>query len=179
MAPEAKTCTYGPASDVYSMGLVLYELLDEQLPAWNETKRVAVVPPSFPGQSVVLPCLQQDPTQRPTAAELLQMLEQWTNSTLQEIYQLLPESLSEVAKQIAKEVTGDGEELITLYNYLIKKDPVNADAILKKITPAPDFPSDSESTDPKQLHALSDGAKLIIQNLNIEQKSFERNKDFL
>eukprot|EP01125_Pyxidicula_operculata_P011085 TRINITY_DN361_c0_g1_i4.p1 TRINITY_DN361_c0_g1~~TRINITY_DN361_c0_g1_i4.p1 ORF type:complete len:229 (-),score=27.66 TRINITY_DN361_c0_g1_i4:362-1048(-) len=47
MAPEVKRGLYTFSADVYSLGLVFYELFEKQLPGWNEMTQTIVLPQQF------------------------------------------------------------------------------------------------------------------------------------
>ncbi len=84
-APERlRAGTPDPASDVYGLGVLLHRTLTGEVPlpvrSWEEAARVharrpPVAPPRVPGlpaavATLVLACLEPDPSRRPTAAQL-------------------------------------------------------------------------------------------------------------
>jgi len=74
MAPEVKTGTsYGYPSDVYSTGLVLYELIEQKLPDWDKSIDMVVLPQSFVSSEIVLPLVHKDPTQRLSISQALEL----------------------------------------------------------------------------------------------------------
>eukprot|EP01126_Amoeba_proteus_P065331 TRINITY_DN926_c0_g2_i2.p1 TRINITY_DN926_c0_g2~~TRINITY_DN926_c0_g2_i2.p1 ORF type:complete len:611 (-),score=94.52 TRINITY_DN926_c0_g2_i2:554-2386(-) len=75
MAPEVKSGNYGLPSDIYSLGLVLYELFERKLPLYDPNTQVTTLPQQFQSVPVVLPCVNPDPTRRPTIDQLLLKLE--------------------------------------------------------------------------------------------------------
>lgn len=76
MAPEVRTSTsYGLPADIYSLGIVLYEVLEGRLPDYDHTQRCIVLPPTFPSRSLVLALFEVDPARRPTATKVLEHVE--------------------------------------------------------------------------------------------------------
>jgi len=69
----------GPSTDIYSLGATLLHLVHGAPPSLRE-RLVGWEPPDEPGNlavnDVIAACLRIDPAQRPTAAEVLLMLEQ-------------------------------------------------------------------------------------------------------
>jgi serine/threonine protein kinase len=47
MAPEVKSGNYGMSSDVYSIGLVLYEIFEKKLPNFDPETKITTVPKQF------------------------------------------------------------------------------------------------------------------------------------
>jgi len=47
MAPEVKAGIYDFSADVYSLGLVLYELFENQLPAFDTVRQTVILPKEF------------------------------------------------------------------------------------------------------------------------------------
>jgi serine/threonine protein kinase len=47
MAPEVKTGNYSFPSDIYSMGLVLYEIFEKKLPDYDPDTQKTTVPKKF------------------------------------------------------------------------------------------------------------------------------------
>ena len=68
-APETELGQMSPASDVWSLGVVMVEALTQQPPIWNRSAGgEPVVPASIPPPffAVARECLQVDPARRPT-----------------------------------------------------------------------------------------------------------------
>jgi len=67
MAPEVHTQIYEPkAADVWSMGLVLYEILNGELPEWNFDKEVGEMARGVPyiGENIISKCVVYKPKKK-------------------------------------------------------------------------------------------------------------------
>lgn len=69
MAPEVKRGQYNLPADVYSLGLVLFEIFEKKLPVFDQIRQTVVLPSSFQSASVVMPCLHPNPERRPTSEQ--------------------------------------------------------------------------------------------------------------
>eukprot|EP01130_Rhizamoeba_saxonica_P016503 TRINITY_DN7643_c0_g1_i1.p1 TRINITY_DN7643_c0_g1~~TRINITY_DN7643_c0_g1_i1.p1 ORF type:complete len:571 (-),score=121.75 TRINITY_DN7643_c0_g1_i1:112-1824(-) len=137
MAPEVQTNEYGKPADVFSMGLVLYELLNDRLPAMNEVLGWSEVPNDCIGKGVILPCLEIEPNDRPTADSVLLTLDEWISDILMKVVKEVPK-LVERSRRKTKSMDDD---IIELYNYLVNKHPYEADDIIRRHVPiAPPSP---------------------------------------
>mmetsp|Transcript_8005 Transcript_8005/g.8836 ORF Transcript_8005/g.8836 Transcript_8005/m.8836 type:complete len:582 (+) Transcript_8005:61-1806(+) len=130
MAPEVRTREYGFPADVYSMGLVIYEILVGKLPRWNRVKKKAEVPTHFLGSEILLPTLHHDPEDRPSSHFFLELLDKWIEDILQNVYDKLKDTpfykkqvLSRMEKGKSKNPDELDNALNDLYNYLLKFDP--------------------------------------------------------
>jgi outer membrane biosynthesis protein TonB len=72
-APETASGHQLPAGDMWALGVTIVQALTQHLPTWTDARPpAAVLPPDFPRDfiDVVLRCLHQNPTQRPTPQEM-------------------------------------------------------------------------------------------------------------
>lgn len=72
-APETASGHRLPSGDIWALGVTIVQALTQQLPGWTDARPpTPVLPKDFPRDfiDVVLRCLHQNPTQRPTPQEL-------------------------------------------------------------------------------------------------------------
>jgi TonB family protein len=75
--PEMAGGARSPAADVWSLGMVLVEVLTQRLPYWNQNNQPdPVLPENLPGPffDIVRGCLRRDPKRRLTIAEIAALL---------------------------------------------------------------------------------------------------------
>jgi len=82
MAPEVRTGNYGVPSDIYSLGLVLYELFERKLPMFDPNTQVTTLPTVFQSAPVVLPCVNLNPNARPMVHQVLEAMEKLIRSVV-------------------------------------------------------------------------------------------------
>jgi serine/threonine protein kinase len=71
MAPEVKAGFYSFPADVYSMGLVLYEILELKLPPWDKSLDHIIFPEKYQFQQIIEPLIRNDSSQRLSAKDSL------------------------------------------------------------------------------------------------------------
>jgi TonB family protein len=72
LAPEVDNQGLSPASDVWSLGVVLVEALTQRAPVWDEKQQDPKVPASLPDpfREITENCLRRDPAQRWTIDQI-------------------------------------------------------------------------------------------------------------
>jgi len=131
MAPEVhKSYNYSFSADVYSLGLVLYEVFERKLPAWDNFRQCVVLPQNFQSGSFIIPCLNLKPQLRPTADEVCKVLDKMIRNVVLSIINLLPQTEQESLK---KEAAGDLEqEIQLLYRLLLTRPANDVDALINQ-----------------------------------------------
>ena len=131
MAPEVKLGHYDYSADIYSLGLVIYELLENKLPQYDQIRGTVVIPREYDSKDIVGPCLSPDPRQRPKASEVVYKLDCVIRNIIKSVRSSLKESeLKELG--LSADATDDklDSELTALYQVLLKKDPKAVDAMV-------------------------------------------------
>jgi len=134
MAPEVKRGQYSFPADVYSLGLVLFELFERQLPNYDQMRQMVVLPPNFQSASVVMPCLSQIPEQRPSASQVVTVLDKMIMNVVGGVKKQLPQEEQDKLKLGAKAENDDAldDELLQLYRHLLTKPASEVDALIAK-----------------------------------------------
>jgi len=137
MAPEVKRGNYGLSADVYSLGLVLYELFERKLPNYDQNRQTVVLPPTFQSSTVVMPCLNPIPTSRPPSHQLVSVIDKMINHLVTSVRSLLPAHELEQFKDVRSSgvPTGDSTdpELMSIYRYLLRKPPHQVDELIAQV----------------------------------------------
>lgn len=130
MAPEVKMGHYDYSADVYSLGLVIYELLEKRLPQYDQMRATVVIPREYDSKEIVGPCLNPDPRRRPKASEIVHKLDCVIRNIITSIRKHLKD---DELKQFGLASKNDDQldaEISTLYQILLKKDPKSVDAMV-------------------------------------------------
>jgi len=131
MAPEVKMGHYDFSADIYSLGLVIYELLEKRLPQYDQVRAQVVIPHAYDSKDIVGPCLSPDPSRRPKASEIVHKLDCVIRNIITNIRKTLKEEeLKELGLSTAPEADQLDSEISALYQILLKKDPKSVDAMV-------------------------------------------------
>lgn len=140
MAPEVKSGMYNFTADIYSYGVVLFELFEGPLlPHWNQQTQTLTLAPPFKSSSLVLPCVNRDPTARPTAKQISQHLDFLTNkfcmAYMNSMSPLEKQQLKQAALSVSPPDQKDDDnvkkiEVSIAYRHLLKQLPQFIDSIL-------------------------------------------------
>jgi len=135
MAPEVKFGQYGPPCDVYSLGLVLFEIFVGNLaPYWNQQTQSLFLPNEFKSSSIVHPCIAPQPQFRPTALQVSDHLDSLIKKTVNAVKNTMSIVEQEQLKQAAA-VKASGTdpfegEILVLYYHLLKKPAAQVDQMI-------------------------------------------------
>lgn len=132
MAPEVKQGTYTFSADIFSIGLVLYELFERKLPAWDDNRKVVILPQSFPSAKLVIPCINSMPEKRPSAQQVVNALDK----NIKHIIESLKNSLPKPDQEHLATQGGNGDalenDLVNLYKYFLSRPPEEVDQLIMK-----------------------------------------------
>jgi len=76
MAPEVRGGLYNFSADIFSLGLVLFELFENRLPDWDRTNSCVVLPQVYNSLPIVARCLQKSSEHRPTAHDVVSLIDE-------------------------------------------------------------------------------------------------------
>jgi len=112
MAPEVRAGMYNFPADIYSLGLVLFELFEHRLPDWDRANSCVVLPQNYISLPIVTRCLQTLPEHRPTAHQVVALIDEaMTVPTLTSLRRSYPTLYTQAA---AKNVEEELSEWVTL-----------------------------------------------------------------
>eukprot|EP01127_Copromyxa_protea_P018246 TRINITY_DN5698_c0_g2_i1.p1 TRINITY_DN5698_c0_g2~~TRINITY_DN5698_c0_g2_i1.p1 ORF type:complete len:755 (-),score=74.70 TRINITY_DN5698_c0_g2_i1:66-2300(-) len=134
MAPEVKRGQYSLPADIYSLGLVLYEIFERKLPLYDQNRQTVVLPKTFQSASVVMPCLNPVPERRPTIHHVVKVLEKMINDVVSSLRLLLPLHEQEMIKQEIqmRMLEGKDVELEVTYRHLLSKPANEVDDLIRR-----------------------------------------------
>jgi hypothetical protein len=131
MAPEVKRGIYSFSADVYSLGLVLYELFENRLPLYDTKRNAVQIPTNFHSASVILPCLDGNPPNRPTVNEVVVVLDVLIQSIVRAVQSLLPEDEQMMILSENGNSTSLEDEIQIMYRHLLSKHPIEVDGLIQ------------------------------------------------
>jgi serine/threonine protein kinase len=129
MAPEVKNpqqavSVYSFPADIYSLGIVLYELFQRDLP-WDHKLAKVVLPANFESSPIILPLVNPNPVARPSAEQVANTIDNLIKKTILSVYKVLPLDDHKIEPDIEK-------SLVNLYHNLLLKPPQEADKIIEQ-----------------------------------------------
>lgn len=75
MAPEVHSGNYSYPCDIFSYGVVTFEVFNESLPDYNMSQRSVLIPEDCVGYPIIKKCTQHDPALRPTSHGLVEIMD--------------------------------------------------------------------------------------------------------
>jgi len=152
MAPEVRRGQYTFSADIFSVGLVFYELFEQKLPGWDDNKKVIILPQQFQSYPMVVPCVNAYPDRRPKAVDVVKALDNMIVSIVESIKTNLPKVEQE---SLVSMTNGDEDnlenDLVRLYKHLLSRSPQEVDSLIAKSCGGL-FPS-GKSSKPSQTQA--------------------------
>jgi len=126
MAPEVlTTITYSFPSDIYGFGIIIFEVLNEQLPQYDKKRKRALIPPVCIGKQLCDKITHDRPEERPNADWIV---EKFDNIIVKFVEAATKTFLS---KSENKEYLPPAEDSTTWYNTLLKYDKEHFDSFME------------------------------------------------
>jgi serine/threonine protein kinase len=141
MAPEVRGGLYQFSADVYSLGLVLFEVFEQRLPDWDRTKSCVVLPSSYSSSSIVKKCIEAEPESRIKSMDVVKLIEELVGQCLANLKKNCPEYAANVKSDMVEDLRMWCTYLKTKSNTeiecLIEIDTVITSETLGHTTPTP------------------------------------------
>lgn len=142
LAPELRTGIYSYPADVYSLGIVLYEIFEREVPQYDMMRQHINLPTQFFASNIVLPLLNPIPDQRPTSHHCIRVLDRVLIKVLNALQMLLSaEEIEEVksteetihlTNSFRPSVTEVDESLVPIYKYFLTRPQPFVDELVMK-----------------------------------------------
>lgn len=158
MAPEVKAGHYDYSADIYSLGLVIYELLENKLPQYDQIRGSVLIPAQYDSRDIVQPCLSSNPNKRPKASDVVHKLDCVIRNIIESVRKSLKD---EELKQLGlSESSSDDKldaEIATLYQILLRKDPKAVDEMVYKAFGSSPEKASANRPDPPAANQMAPG----------------------
>jgi len=164
MAPEVKRGQYTFSADIFSVGLVFYELFERKLPGWDDNRKIIILPNQFQSYSMVIPCVNTVPERRPTAGQVVKALDNMIVGIVESIKTNLPQVEQESLATTTEDQDLDND-LLRLYKHLLSRSPEDVDSLINKCGVNGQFPSGKSQTQTKPQLTKSQVQQSVIQPL--------------
>jgi len=126
MAPEvANSSNYSFPSDLFSYGVVIFELFNEKFPEYNTNLKKVIIPSDCLGYSIIKECTHIEPEKRPTASQVIDSLDLLITTFTKSVARVVTSSYPGDAKNFPRE-----DDVSTWYNILLKYDRETFDVLL-------------------------------------------------
>eukprot|EP01130_Rhizamoeba_saxonica_P018656 TRINITY_DN9407_c0_g1_i2.p1 TRINITY_DN9407_c0_g1~~TRINITY_DN9407_c0_g1_i2.p1 ORF type:complete len:441 (-),score=67.46 TRINITY_DN9407_c0_g1_i2:50-1372(-) len=120
MAPEVKRGQYSFSADIYSLGLVMFEIIEGNLPYYDQYRQTVLLPQAFNSSAVILPCLNANPNRRPNAMQIVQVLDTIINNIVRTII------------SYRGNMDNNNDDLVNVYRELLGKSPRETDHLINQ-----------------------------------------------
>lgn len=164
MAPEVKHgMAYDYSADIYSLGLVLYELFEQRLPHFNQMTQSVELPSSFQSCKIVFSCINPVPKKRPTASAVVANLNNMITNVLEKVESYLMKEDKSTLDKIKN------TENLTLYTYLLQMDPKEADSLISKAFGDPEGKGFPKQPQQQPQQSYSPHMQMMPQQISFQQ----------
>jgi len=126
MAPEVKTGNYSFPSDIFSYGVVTYEVFNETLPDYDRKALCVIIPTGCIGFPVIKKCTELDPVLRPDSHGLIEMMDSLITTFVSTVTRVLKMDCKADALQGAPK----DSDIDAWYNILLPYDRETFDTLL-------------------------------------------------